>query len=147
MSYLSKQAIYPKIAIINLSPSSATWTTANTPTFTPTLKSGTSALPYSSISGNDLILDAGCYYVEFWIGGSKSVQSLSGSYSPFLNGTATADFIGSTNPSSLKNRCEGSMLSFTISDNQANLSFACTTVSSGTFTFVTEQCFAILYKV
>jgi len=146
MSYLAKQAIYPRIAILDLTPSSATWTTVNAPTFTPSLKTGTTVLPYMSISGNTLLLENGCYYVEFWIGGSKSVQSLSGAYSPHIDGVAQSDFVGSTNPSALKNRCEGAMLSFTITNAQSVLSFACTSVSSGTFTFVNDQCFAILYK-
>jgi hypothetical protein len=147
MSYLAKRAEWPKIAILNLTPSSSTWTTSNTPTFTPSLKSGTTDLPYLSISGDNLNLDNGCYYVEFWVGGTKSAQTVTGTFSTLVNTVNTSDFVGSLNGSALKNRAEGCFTSFTIQDAIGSLSFACTSVSNGTFTFVNDQCFAIVYKI
>jgi hypothetical protein len=147
MSYLAKRAEWPKIAILNLTPSSSTWTTSNTPTFTPSLKSGTTNLPYLSISGDNLNLDNGCYYVEFWVGGTKAAQNVTGTYSCKVNNNVFFDYEGSLIGRQSKNRAEGCYASFTIQDSSATLSFSCTSVTSNTFTFVNDQCFAIVYKI
>jgi hypothetical protein len=147
MSYLAKKASWPKIAILNLSPSVSTWS-SQTPTFTPSLKTSTTNLPYTSIVGNTVNLSHGCYYVEFWVGGSKSSQATTGYYSTSVNGIVTSSFIGYLNGENTSNRAEGCFTSFTINDNSGTLTFGCTTVaSSGTFTFTASQCFAILYKI
>jgi hypothetical protein len=146
MSYLAKRAEWAKIAIFNLMPSAATF--SSSVFFTPTLKSSTANLPYVSLSGSTVNLSNGCYYVEFWIAGSKSVSSVTGYYSTFINGIATSSFIGFLNGENTNNRAEGCFTSFTIDDSSGTLAFQCTTnATNGSFTFSNAQCFAILYKI
>jgi hypothetical protein len=146
MSYLAKRAEWPKIAIFNLMPSASAF--SSSVFFTPTLKSSTTDLPYISLSSGTVNLSHGCYYVEFWIAGSKSVSSVTGYYSTVINGTATSSFIGFLNGENTNNRAEGCFTSFTIDGSSGTLEFQCTTnATNGIFTFSNAQCFAILYKI
>lgn len=150
MSFLAKQAIWPKVAIFTLS-GGAQWTTTTQLTWTPTLKQSTTDQPHVQIVGNQIELSHGSYHVEYHVAGTKQSQSVSGTYTiNFQNDPSlTPDFLGSLSGDPIENRHEGCKASFEVKGDSEYISFSTNSFASGNFNMIytDSMCFVILWKL
>lgn len=86
MSYLAKTVITPVLGQYMFTYPAAT--AASTHVYTPVYKNGTSTFTsYAAISGNDIILQPGDYFIECYLGGQKSVNHGYFKYNLVINGS------------------------------------------------------------
>jgi len=150
MSFLAKQAIWPKVAIFTLS-GGAQWTTTTQLTWTPTLKQSTTDQPHVQIVGDQIELSHGSYHVEYYVAGTKQSQSVSGTYTiNFQNDPSlTPDFLGSLSGDPIENRHEGCKASFEVKGDSEYISFSTNSFASSNFNMIytDSMCFVILWKL